>query len=241
MLKAYYENMCLLANNTVETFRDFKLKDIIDIDRKWSRRMEGQLTKDYQFAMSFAGYTMNLAQEPYWWDKKFLSTWVPIEKIPDPRYLKAFSYVDGIADPFNKLPYQYLLFSSDCLSQIHDIAGEAHTRSDIDPSQSTEGYTSSLIEHGLDNKVATYNDVLDNGNLIKISLARVADQNRRLEQINAQLIAHYSRLILQDHERKAEQYDAVSLTINKLANGGKIQSIDKQRLRILGSDAGLNL
>lgn len=243
MLVSYYNAMGKLSNNTVQVFRDFELSDLIDIDRTWSKRMEGQVMKDEQLVFSFMSFASSHFDDNYY-NKKFtymfMSDAMKSELTKTQADMEAYLAIMNNVHPFNQIPYQTMTFASDAMLKIREISSQAHGSSTDDPTTSSEQEAINKAEYSLNNQSSTYNDIMDNKAFIEAQRAKVEIQRIQVQQIFEELQTRYTRLMLRNRERMAIQYEAVDNTINKLGNGGTFENLDSARVRRFGEDAGLD-
>jgi hypothetical protein len=242
-LISYYQAMGKLSNNTLQVFRDFEISDLVDIDRKWSRNMEAQLTKDQRFAYSFFAFATSHLPTDYY-QKKYSQLFMPcgVEKelTATSEGLQAYLAIKDNVHVFNQIPYVTLGFASDALLQLKEIADKSHGPSKADPSVSEEEHYMEIIQNAMTDQNATYNDIMDNAVLIETRRAQVATQRIQIQQIYSELQTRYSRLLLRNQEKMAMQYEDVDNTLNKIVNGGTFENIDEARIKKFGTDAGLS-
>jgi hypothetical protein len=244
MLISYYNAMGKLSNNTVQVFRDFELSDLIDIDRKWSRKMEGQVMKDEQLIYSFLSFASSHFDDNYYNRKftyMFMSDAMKKELTKTQTDMEAYLEIMNNVHPFNQIPYQTMNFSSDAMLKIREVSAQAHAGSTDDPTTSNEQEAIDKAEYSLNNQSSTYNDIMDNKAFLEAQRAKVAIQRIQLQQIFEELQTRYTRLLLRNRERMAIQYEAIDNTINRLGNGGTFENLDTARVRRFGEDAGLEL
>lgn len=242
MLINYYKSMGKLSNNTLQVFKDFEISDMVDIDRKWSRKMEGQLNQDASLAYSFFAFATSRFDYDYYRKKyavMFFTTSIEKDFCNDEERMAAYLEIKDNVNEFNKVPFTSLVYASDALTSVRAIADQAHSASKDDPSVSDEEHNMELIENSLKNESATYNDIVDNGVLIADKRTEISIQRTQLNQIFSELQTRYSRLLLRRHERMAIEYEDIDNTLNKLVNGGKFQTIDEARMERFGKDAGM--
>lgn len=242
MLINYYKSMGKLSNNTLEVFKDFEISDAIDIDRKWSRKMDAQLLQDKRFAYSFFAFAAQHFPDGYY-EKKYSSLFINYglekELTKTTENLEAYLEIkDNVCD-FNQIPFQTLLFASGAILDIREVANKSHGASVEDPSVSEEQHSMEIIENSLNAGNGTYNDIMDNGEMIQAKRAEVSIQRTQLQQMYSELQTRYTRLLLRKQERFGIQYEAVDSTLNRLVNGGNFETIDQARLRRFGESAGL--
>ncbi|NLG19101.1 MAG: hypothetical protein GX556_17390 [Fibrobacter sp.] len=242
MLLNYYKSMQKLSNNTLQVFRDFEFSDMIDIDRKWSRRMERQLENDKDLVYSFCAFASSRFQSDYHkqkYSRLFMPYAIESELSNTDERLIAYLEMKDNVHEFRQIPFQTLTFASDALLNIRELADQAHGVSTEDPSVSKQEHAMELIEASLRTENATYNDICDNGVLIADKRAEVSLQRTQLHQIYSELQTRYSRLLLRRQERMALEYEGIDETLNKLVNGGEFETIDEARLRRFGEGAGV--
>jgi hypothetical protein len=241
-LISYYKSMGRLSNNTVQVFKDFELSDMVDIDRKWSRKMEKQIKNDANLAYSFFAFASSQYGSDYYKNKYsglFMPMSIKKDLTNDQERLDAYLEIKDNVHEFNQIPFQTLALASDALINIRQIADQAHGASFEDPSVSNEEHSMELIENALKAENATYNDIVDNGVLISDKRAEISIQRTQLNQIFSELQTRYSRLLMRRREKMALEYEDIDNTLNKLVNGGKFQTIDQARIARFGKDAGL--
>jgi len=242
MLISYYKSMGKLSNNTLEIFKDFELSDVVDIDRKWSRKMEKTLAEDGEFGYSFFAFAAQHFPSDYY-QTKYSTLFMPYAVQKDlsrtTEGMQAYIEMKDNVCIFNQLPFQTLTYSSDALLEIREIANKAHAASNADPSVSEEEHSMEMIQTGLTTGNVTYNDVMDVNALIQAKRAEISIERTQLQQIFSELQTRYSRLKMRNTEKLAVQYEDMDNTMNKLVNGGQFETIDAARMKRFGQDAGL--
>lgn len=260
VLKYYTKSMGRMADNTVEVFKDFRVKDLVDIDRKWSRRMENQIHEDRRMAMDFAYWLQSQyrdANDPrtqlrtlfmsFFSEGPTLVVGRGEEKeervIPEEfsRTAEDIAAYLAMGEPheFRSVPMRCMAFAGDGLEQVRAIADQAYGPDQKNPEVARQTRRMNHIHHKLVDGNMTFEDTRQLGALIQRTRAEVNVQSVELEQIYAQLQVRYSRLLMRDAEMKAIQYEDFDNTLNVICNGGAFRTVDDARRERFGEQAGV--
>jgi len=235
MLKYYGKRMLRVSDNTVEVAMDFKPKDVVDIDRKWSRGVENALLQDKATLLSFNSFLntrfRDTRNNEMFFAGLFFSNDVVERLTRNEASLKALLEMP-ISNEFHAIPFKTLGFTTEAINGVRTISSQAHGPAQEDGSVSQETYNFDQIRNALEDGNQTYEDTKQLAVLIARRRSEVAVQTAQTEQILSLLQTKYSRLLLRKVESNGADFEDYNTTLNKILNGGSFQDIDSHRRQI---------
>lgn len=235
MLKYYGKRMLKVSDNTLEIAMDFKPKDVVDIDRKWSRGLENALLQDKSTFLSFNSFLnsryKNTRDNEMFFAGLFFSNDLIARLTRDDASLKALLEMP-VTHEFHAVPFKTLGFTTEAINGVRSISAQAHGPAKEDGSVSQETYNFDQIRSALEDGNQTYEDTKQLSVLIARRRSEVAVQTAQTEQILSILQTKYSRLLLRKVESNGADFEDYNTTLNKILNGGSFQDIDSHRRQI---------
>lgn len=235
MLHYYGKRMHKVADNTVQVFGDFRPADVIDIDRKWSRRMENALLQDRATLLSFNAFLNsrqgNLEENERFFANLFFSNDLARLLSRDEASLQALLEMPE-PSAHQKIPFQTLGFTTEAIHGARRIAAMAHGPAVQDNTMTQEAHNFAEIRRVLDDGDQTAEDTKQLAALISRRRAEIAVQTDQAEQILSALQTKYARLLLRSLESSGAAYQDYQATLNRIVNGGAFQDIDAHRRQI---------
>ncbi len=246
-LKAYAKTSKLLVDNTVQVFKEFKIKDLWDIDRKWNRKMESSVLANYRCFYSFGKwmsqryYQVNKADIIKNNMKKYDVLIYPDDEVQkgvcyNETVLASNLYVLHNMHAFNNLPKTSLMNAAEVLHFNERILARSYDYND-------EGIT---FEQAMFDTISGYmamdgKTMVDDQNLaafIALKRAEVEIQRTELEQIQTNITVQYSRLLLRAKEKQALTDDKHNNDLKKLIGNEKLKSYIEHREDVFGDISG---
>lgn len=229
-LIAFGEEMKQMADNTIKVFSEFRPKDLVDIDRKWSRKMEDQLISDKRFTLGciyFLNYSSSIkARQSF--NSLFLDDGLKDQMMSSPIGIRASVYqMTKPVHSYRRVPSAALHRASESIEASGRIVSQAHESSDIDPSISIEQQDFNKIQQTLEDSSQTYEDARDLSSFIALKKQIVTTQCTQLQQILSMLQADIARMYLNDQEIVAMQSEQVANSLKILSGGAPLQTIDE--------------
>ena len=240
-LQAWGQSMKLFAQQTATVYKSFKWKDLIDIDRRWSREFEKiNMGWIYKYGYGFLDYLWSLGnvegiQSRYTRYQSYIYEWqldsmrMERENIKKLAVIKKgieseeFAAIEALSDSgrmylFHRLPVEEMETAIIGLSNVIDIIG-----SDIDGTggkKSKNNWLSELEDLANDenNTYLTTQRVLAT---IKMERTNIEGQRATLQQIQSNLAHFYARVQMMETEEKAMLQGASTEALKNIV-GAKI-------------------
>ena len=243
-LKSYAKTSKLLVNNTVEVFREFRVKDLWDIDRAWSRKMEAYLYKTYRCFFSFGRYmtkryylvneedikaNCNKKYDFFMYGEDDLQQGICYNEV----VLSSNMYVLFNMHKFNNLPKTTLMNAAQALHCTEGILRKSYDLNFMGVPFQQAMYDSIALALECDKK--TYVDEQQLGAYIAQKRAEIEIQRTELEQILTSMTIQYSRLLLREKERGALASDSYDGELKRLSGGGNFKNYQEHRKEIFGN------
>ena len=239
MLKYYGKRMVRMADNTVEVFLDFRPEDLVDIDREWSKNMEGQIAKDRATLRSFNYYLRSTAHDRALNERMFASLFFDDDMFQhlsrDERSLKALL---EMKDPhgYRSVPFNTLGHCTEAINGLNTMAMKFHGPAAEDPQVTQEAYNFQQIQSLLQDPNQTMEDSKHLSALIERRRAEVAVANTEIEQVNALTQTKHARLLLRKTEDMANQHQGFFSSLQIISQGsGTFESVEEHRRKIFGT------
>jgi len=230
-LQAFGEGLKQMADNTVKVFQEFEPNDLIDINRKWDRKLEDQLKADKRFVLGciyFLDYNTSIkARESF--NALFLDdSGLKDHMMRSPLGVRAAVYqMTQPIHTYRKIPSIALNHSSESLEAVGRIIGQSHDESQLDPSASGEQQDFKKIQETLQDTNQTYEDARELGAYISLKRQAITMQTTQLQQILSLLQADLARMYLNDQETVAMQSEQVSNSLKMISGGTPLPTIDQ--------------
>jgi hypothetical protein len=240
-LQAWGQSMKLFAQQTATVYKSFKWKDLIDIDRRWSRQFEKiNMGWIYTYGYGFLNYLWGLGNvegiqslytryQSYIYEWQIDSTRMEREKFNKLQALKKkieseeFTAMEALSDSgrmylFHRLPVEEIETAIIGLSNVIDIIG-----SDIDTAGRKKSKNDWVFEledlaNDENNTYLTTQRVLAT---IKMERTNIEGQRTTLQQIQSNLAHFYARVQMMEMEEKAMLQGASTETLKNIV-GTKI-------------------
>jgi hypothetical protein len=235
MIQGFGETIHNLADNSVKVFQEFEPKDLLDIDRKWDRKMEGQMKANKQFivgTIAFLNYEMALRSGNSF-ASLFLGDGMKEAMTKTPLGTRAF--IAQMAVPvhsYRTIPAAALQRASEAIATCGLVCAQAHSTSKQDPSMSQEQADFQKIENSLTNPAQTYEDAREMGAMIDMKRQEIATQTTQLQQTYALLQADIARMILNEQENYAKQSEDMSLSLKAISKGETLGTLEEQMKKV---------
>ncbi len=219
-LKGYFNSAKNICNSNIKTFNDFRPKDLIDIDRKWSRNLDRNVMNGVQTVYNFSRwvknryYSVNKKERTKLRLRELEERIIPSENDLMNSFAKndedviAFIEAYNLQNESDKLPKTTMY---DCVNSITLIQNIMDYAYDIDNTGKTKQQKDlEMIANGFEegNK-KTLQDDQELSVLINTIRRDVEIQKTEIEQINTNLQILYARLKQIDLENKALAYEEV--------------------------------
>jgi hypothetical protein len=229
-LQAFGDGLKQMADNTIKVFQEFEPKDLLDIDRKWERKLEDQLMADKRFVLGciyFLDYSSSIkARESF--NALFLDEGLKNHLMSSPIGIRATVYQMTVpVHTYRKIPSLALNHSSESIEAVGRIVSQSHEKSQLDPSLSNEQQDFSKIQKTLVEPDQTYEDARELSAFIALKRQTIATQNTQLQQIYSLLQADLARLYLNDREITAMQSEQVNSSLKILSGGTSLPTIEQ--------------
>jgi len=230
-LLAFGDGLKQMANNSVKVFQEFEPKDLIDIDRKWDRKVEDQLLADKRFVLGciyFLDFKSSIkARESF--NALFLDDGLKDHMTKTPLGTKAMvrQMIQGV-HTYHKIPSIAMNHASESIEAVGRISGKSHESSQADPSMSVEQQDMNKIYETLSDEEQTYEDARELASLISLKRQTVATQTTQLQQIYSTLQADLARMYLNDQEIIAQQAEQMSSSLKIISGGAPLQTIEEK-------------
>jgi hypothetical protein len=236
-IKAYGKAMRNMLDNTVEVFHEFEWDAFYDIDRKWDKKLEGQLTADYRTFQRFSRYLENR----YYSANKEKSSLIAayfgglfdfdneIALDTDAYMITALSS----ANEHRMVPYYTLYNCSEALSLTSQMIEDIHGLNDNGVPK--EQQKSADMVRVLQNGKRTMEDERQLQAMIERARHEANVQSAQLEQLLASLQEKYARLYLLKTETKALESESYYSSLEKMmeCTVGDAKSIDEYRKKLV--------
>lgn len=228
-LLAFGESTKKMADNTIKVFSEFHPKDLIDIDRKWSRKMEDQLLRDKRFVMGavfFLNYNMSIkARESF--NDLFLNDGLKDQMMNSPLGIRAsVEQLTVPVHPYRQIPTSAIHRSGEAIEIAGRISSQAHEASSLDPSLTKEQQNLSKMQDALIDPKQTYEDARELSAMIALKRQEVSTQSTQLQQTLSLLEADVARMYLNDQEIIAMQSEQVNNSLKIISGGAPFPTID---------------
>ncbi len=233
-LIAFGKGLKKMANNTVQVFKEFKPEDLIDIDRKWERKLEQQLSDSRDYVVGMVYYmTRDLSQDNR---KTFISLFLDDgmrqEMTKTDLGIKATAAQLTVPiHRYRQIPSAAMQRAGEAIEACGTIVGQSHGNSSIDPSMSNEQADFKKIEETLSDGKQTYEDARELASLIAQKRQAIATQTTQLQQLMATMQADLARMYLNDVEVVAMQSESMGNTLKAISNGQQLETLDEQMKR----------
>lgn len=230
-LLAFGDGLKQMADNTVKVFQEFEPKDLIDIDRKWDRKVEKQLMDDKRFVLGciyFLDYQSSVnARQSF--NALFLDDGLKDHMTTTPLGTKAMvrQTIQGV-HTYHKIPSLAMNHASESIEATGRITAKSHETSTADPTISREQQDMNKIYETLSDNEQTYEDGRELASFIALKRQTVATQTTQLQQIYAMLQADLARMYLNDQETVALQSEQVNNSLKIISGGAPLQTIDEK-------------
>jgi len=237
MLVDFGQGVKKLADNTVSVFKEFKPEDLIDIDRKWSRKLDAQLQKDYRYVTSFLKYideNYGLKRQEHYvslFHHQNLRDEFTKTKVSAKAYYALVN--NGIHD-FVTLPQNAVFLANESLNFSTEISSQANSPDDSDPSLTKEQKDIEKIQLSLTADNQTIQDAKELNTLITGKKQQVLMQTTQLEQVYTKMQNMYARLFLLDAEKQSLEREKFANSLKILSGGKPFKSLEETREEIFG-------
>ncbi len=240
-LKAYAKSSKLIANNTVKVFKEFRIKDIWDIERTWSRKLESSILSNYRCFYSFGTWMSHKYYHANREDilKNSMRKY-DVLMYSDEALQQGICYNEAALtsnllvlhtmNTFNYLPKTTLMNAAEALCLTEKILSRSHD------------YTTKGVSHqqAINDSIANYLQMdkktfVDDQNIsafIAHKRAEVEIQSTELEQILTNLSVQYSRLLLRQKEQQALGDDKFNNDLKRLINHKRLKSYKEHRKQV---------
>lgn len=229
-LMAFGEGLKQMADNTIKVFSEFRPSDLVDIDRKWSRKMEDQLRADKRFVLGciyFLDYSSSLrARETF--NSLFLDDGLKDHMMSSPLGIRAAVHqMTKETHAYRSIPSAALHRAGESIEATGRIVGQSHQYSELDPSLSKEQEDFQRIQQTLEDESQTYEDARELSAFIALKRQTVSVQSTQLQQMLSMLQADLARMYLNDQEILAMQSEQVNNSLKIISGGAPFPTIDE--------------
>jgi hypothetical protein len=230
-LLAFGDGLKNMADNTVKVFQEFEAKDLIDIDRKWDRKMEDQLSANKRYVMgtiAFLSYEMSKKSREAFVNM-FLEDGMRQELTKTPLAIRATAVqLQKPVHAYRQIPTAVLQRASESIAACGEINAQAHSPSSIDPTMSQEQQDFVKIQTALQDRSQTYEDAREMFAFIALKRQTITTQTAQLEQMYSFLQADLARMVLHDQETVALQSEQVSNSLKTISKGAPMTTIEQE-------------
>ena len=228
-LIAFGDGMKQMADNTVKVFSEFEPKDLLDIDRKWDRKMEGQLANDQKFVVGmiyFLNTTAALKSRDAF-NSIFLDDGLQNQMTSTTLGVQASVIQMTVPiHTYRQIPSAAMHRASEAIEVCGTICAQSHDVSGSDPSMSNEQADFNKIQQTLVDPKQTYEDAQELSAMIALKRQTVSTQTTQLQQTLSMLQADIARMYLNDQEKISMQTEQVTNSLKVLSGGAPFPSID---------------
>lgn len=233
-IRAFGKSMRGMLDNTVEVFGDFEWSDLIDIDRKWNKRMESQLLIDKKTFFIFSNYLKKRYYKVNKESEEELKNYFLNLFVYDENYNNKY-YIDALASAHEHrmIPALTLYNCSEALSLSAQILSRSYSLND--DGKSFEEAKNDSIESVLKKPKRTMQDERQLQAFIERHRQEIEVQTTELEQVLASLEQKYGRLHLRKAEIRSMENESYYTTIDRMLATKKTEftSIDQYRESLL--------
>jgi len=246
-IQGYGHATLVLANQTVQVFKDFKIEDLWDIDRKWSRKMEKSVMSNIYNIRGFMGFLWRIGQskntEDYFY--YFSNRYMPQTTYADssnPLHITILAIIEseelaamgldtngydkdsilseGRAFLFHELPKKEITTGIQSLISIKEIFESAQRREEDENGYFKDNY----ILDVLNNVDATYLDEITLLAYIKQLRTDVEAQKVLLQQQQSYMSEIYARVQMTNTEKQAARFNHYTKEMGLIL--GDIQAVE---------------
>jgi hypothetical protein len=228
-LIAFGQGMKQMADNTIKVFSEFEPKDLLDIDRKWDRQMEGQLANDQKFVVGmiyFLSTTAALKSRDAF-NSIFLDDGLQDQMTSTTLGVQASVIQMTVpVHTYRQIPSAAMHRASEAIEVCGTISAQSHDVSGLDPSMSNEQADFNKIQQTLTDPKQTYEDAQEMSAMIALRRQTVSTQTTQLQQTLSMLQADIARMYLNDQEKISMQTEQVTNSLKILSGGAPFPTID---------------
>jgi hypothetical protein len=240
-MQRYWDNTKLITNQTVDVFRSFRPTDMLDIDRKWDRKMQRTINQ-WPTAVRSWYYYYDSFDRPYW-SEFYRSTFVPEHPADRLRTSNELSEIsDDIlsdVDPVIALPRTVLENVAANMLDLRELNSFWNAPSSKDNSRTVEEHTFEIISTNLSDVNQTYEDERELSSFIESERSKVSNQNTQILQRVTLMSVDLARLHMLDKEKAVAEKGGLQETLASIVSGGKKKELTDKDYEEAAIKAGI--
>jgi hypothetical protein len=229
-IQGYYNVMRRWTDATADVLRDFQISDMVDIERKWDRRLEDQ-AQQFRYTVTSFGmwmqerYTAVNAKansdraKEYYQNMLMKSRLDRMAKSSDPKMVQAYIEVVGGLDAFTLVPKTALAQMGETFFLTNEI-GQKYHGIEEKKGTSMEMAMYDTVKNLLDKEERTIDDERQLSVYINKKRQMLAADLVAIEQMKANTMVVYSRLKLWDREIEVIHKQRYAQGLAEIAGAG---------------------
>jgi hypothetical protein len=219
-IKRYANNVKLLADDTKNLAQSFRMSDLIDIDRKWSRHLEYNLAEfrsEYYYINNYLKKFRPKEESEF-----YHNSIVPIVNSSEFEYdetAKAAYALMPKPNAYRSVPRTTLEYCASSMFTLSALENQCKKPDTRDQTITAEMATFNNIDLELSNSSQSYADTRQLATYIEQERAKVRMQSLQATQIQSGAELRYANLLKRDEESRTESKDVYTSSLRVLCAG----------------------
>ncbi len=241
-MQRYWDNTKRLANQTVDVFRSFNPSDLLDIDRKWDRKMQATMDQ-WPIAIRAWYHYIDKFDRPYW-SEFYRTVFIPNHPADCMRSTEEMSKIsddilyEGV-DPVVAIPRTVLENVAGNMLDLRELDSLWNSPSKEDASKSIEDQNFELISKNLADKNQTYEDERELSSLIESERSKVSNQNTQIMQRITFMSVDLARMHMLDKEKAVAERGSFQKELALVVSGGEKSELTQKDYTVAAIKAGI--
>lgn len=241
-MQRYWDNTKRLANQTVDVFRSFNPSDLLDIDRKWDRKMQATMDQ-WPIAIRAWYHYIDKFDRPYW-SEFYRTVFIPDHPADCMRSTEEMSKIsddilyEGV-DPVVAIPRTVLENVAGNMLDLRELDSLWNSPSKEDASKSIEDQNFELISKNLADKNQTYEDERELSSLIESERSKVSNQNTQIMQRITFMSVDLARMHMLDKEKAVAERGSFQKELALVVSGGEKSELTQKDYTVATIKAGI--